>query len=73
MFQVIKGWDLCILDMREGEARRLIVPSELGYGGKGVGGIPADSTLYFEIELVEVGEVSKMGPEQIKWLEDHPL
>eukprot|EP00562_Extubocellulus_spinifer_P016039 CAMPEP_0178577072 /NCGR_PEP_ID=MMETSP0697-20121206/20806_1 /TAXON_ID=265572 /ORGANISM="Extubocellulus spinifer, Strain CCMP396" /LENGTH=210 /DNA_ID=CAMNT_0020212333 /DNA_START=1 /DNA_END=630 /DNA_ORIENTATION=- len=66
--QVIKGWDLAILDMREGEQRRLIVPSDLGYGSKGAGGrIPGDSTLYFEVELVEVGEKLNMRPEQVQW------
>lgn len=72
--KVIKGWDLAILDMKEGEARRLIVPSDLGYGDKGAGGaIPGGATLYFEVELVEVGKMAKIGPEQEKWLAEHPL
>jgi FKBP-type peptidyl-prolyl cis-trans isomerase len=72
--QVIKAWDLSILDMRVGEARRLIVPPDLGYGEKGAGGsIPGGSTLYFEMELVEVGAKPKLRPEQEKWLEEHPL
>ena len=45
--QVIKGWDLMVLEMRVGEARQLIIPSKLGYGDKGAGSsIPGGSTLY---------------------------
>ena len=72
--QVIKGWDLQVIEMRVGEVRKLIIPSELGYGVKGAGGkIPGGATLYFDIELVDIGEMSKMGTEQNKWLEDNPL
>ncbi len=73
--QVIKGWDLAIMDMRAGEARKLVVASDLGYGEKGAGGgkIPGGATLYFDIELLELGAKSKIGPEQEKWLEEHPL
>lgn len=72
--QVIKGWDLTILDMREGEARRLIVPSELGYGEKGAGGkIPGNSKLFFEVELVEVGEKLELTDQQVQWLKDNPV
>lgn len=72
--QVIKGWDLSLLDMKEGEARRLVIPSDLGYGDKGAGGkIPGGSTLYFEVELTEIGKLPTLKEEQLKWLEDHPL
>mmetsp|Transcript_19556 Transcript_19556/g.28575 ORF Transcript_19556/g.28575 Transcript_19556/m.28575 type:complete len:202 (+) Transcript_19556:42-647(+) len=72
--QVIKGWDLTIMEMREGEARKLIIPSLLGYGEKGAGGkIPGGATLYFDVELAEIGSVAKLGPEQYKWLEENPL
>lgn len=72
--QVIKGWDLAIMDMKTGEARKLIINSDLGYGDKGAGGkIPGKATLYFDVELLELGTKSKVGPDQIKWLEEHPL
>lgn len=72
--QVIRGWDLTILDMKVGEERRIIVPSDLGYGGTGAGGaIPGGATLYFDMELVEIGAMKELRPEQLKWLEDNPL
>lgn len=72
--QVIKGWDLAIMDMKVGEARKLVIDSDLGYGAKGAGGkIPGGATLYFDVELIEIGAESKLGPEQYKWLDDNPL
>jgi len=72
--QVIKGWDLAISDMRVGEARKLIIPSDLGYGDKGAGGkIPGGATLYFDVELVEIGDMAKLNEDQYKWLDEHPL
>lgn len=53
--QVIKGWTEGVQGMKVGGTRRLLIPSELGYGKKGAGAdIPADATLVFEIELLEV-------------------
>mmetsp|Transcript_2246 Transcript_2246/g.2715 ORF Transcript_2246/g.2715 Transcript_2246/m.2715 type:complete len:211 (-) Transcript_2246:52-684(-) len=72
--KVIKGWDISILDMEEGESRRLIIPSELGYGEKGVGSdIPGGATLYFDVKLVEIGKAPNFNEKQLKWLEEHPL
>jgi FKBP-type peptidyl-prolyl cis-trans isomerase len=53
--QVIKGFDLGVEGMKEGGTRKLTIPSELGYGSRGAGGvIPPNQDLVFEIELVKV-------------------
>lgn len=71
---VIKGWDLALMDMKEGEARRLVIPSDLGYGAKGAGSkIPGGATLYFDVKLTELGKMPTLGPDQLKWLEENPL
>ena len=54
--QVIQGWDEGILMLNEGSKARFVIPSELGYGSRGAGGvIPPNATLIFDVELVKVG------------------
>lgn len=56
---VIEGWDLGIAGMKVGGLRKLTIPSELAYGDKGKGKIPANSRLTFTVELMAVRDAPK--------------
>ncbi|KAK8392549.1 hypothetical protein O3P69_014742 [Scylla paramamosain] len=55
--QVIRGWDQGLIGMCEGQKRKLVIPSVLGYGVSGAPPkIPPHTTLVFEVELVKIEE-----------------
>lgn len=58
---VIKGWDQGVVGMKVGGKRQLSIPPELGYGPQAKPGIPANSTLNFDIELVKVEHPTSTG------------
>jgi len=55
--QIIRGYEIALHHRCLGERFKMIVPPELAYGEQGVGDlIPPDSTLYFDVRLVQLNE-----------------
>jgi FKBP-type peptidyl-prolyl cis-trans isomerase len=52
--RVIKGWDQAFATMKVGDRATITIPPELGYGSRNMGAIPPNSTLIFDVELLEV-------------------
>ena len=53
---VIKGWDEGIMEMQVGEVATLNISSDYAYGEAGVGPIPPNADLQFEVELLAIGD-----------------
>lgn len=52
--QVIKGWQIAMVELHQGDKARLYIPHHLAYGKRRVGKIPPASLLIFEIEIISV-------------------
>lgn len=53
--ELIKGWQEGIPGMKVGGTRRLLIPAALAYGDQAQNGIPANSDLVFDIQLLNIG------------------
>lgn len=56
LYRVIKGWTEGVQLMVVGEKTRFFIPSQLAYGFRSIGKIPAGSTLIFDVELLGINE-----------------
>ncbi|CAN5390008.1 FKBP-type peptidyl-prolyl cis-trans isomerase [soil metagenome] len=52
--QVIQGWDSIVSKLHAGDKAIMRIPPEYGYGARGNGAIPANSTLIFEVEVLDI-------------------
>ncbi|XP_028662029.1 peptidyl-prolyl cis-trans isomerase FKBP7 [Erpetoichthys calabaricus] len=67
--QVIKGLDIGMIGMCQGEKRKVTIPPSLGFGKQGKDNVPPDATLIFEIELYTIAR----GPRSMEAFHDIDL
>jgi len=53
---VISGWVVGVSGMKLGGQRRIVIPSNQGYGAQGNGSIPPDADLVFDVTLLKIGD-----------------
>eukprot|EP00976_Prorocentrum_cordatum_P026787 544472-Prorocentrum_minimum.AAC.10 len=61
--RVPKGMSEAVKSMHAGGRRIAIVPSHLGYGDRRIGVVPANSTLIYDLELLDVGGLDQELPQ----------
>lgn len=59
--QVIQGWEQGLRGIRVGGRRLIAIPPSLGYGANSIGSIPANATLIFDVELIQILPVAVNG------------
>jgi peptidylprolyl isomerase len=64
--QVIKGWDEGVTMLNVGDSAQLIIPADLGYGSMARGGIPANSTLIFDVFVIDTKKPVVPVPYEVK-------
>ena len=53
--QVIRGWDIALMDMRMGDKRRLFIPTELAFGRMGATKlVPGNTDLIYDVEIIAI-------------------
>lgn len=71
--QITKGWEEALPLVGEGGEMQIVVPPHLGYGDNEVNGIPRNSTLHFDIKVIQVDSCAPIAPYDIKNAEPHKL
>lgn len=70
---VIPGWTEALLKMKKGAKWQLTIPSDLAYGEKGRPGIPANSVLLFDVELLDINPAVEKPKKQEDPKPEHPV